>query len=212
VCLTFCSLSGVVNAQSVTFLAGDVFAIPVVNGSIQFSVNGSYASAILENDTWIFSNLTLSESRSSGSLTFSAKNCDVTIHSFTPNRSASNSSFNSCRINYSVDGVGEQAINLGIDKSKPTHHSEWAVYNQNSTFFGEGKVWKLLPDNTVIVTGLSGTLTVIRYGYSYPVDERAFYLRHSVSILIGIIVAFTFAFATIIKLTADRNKPKELLV
>ncbi|MCL1969985.1 MAG: hypothetical protein FWF66_00730 [Candidatus Bathyarchaeota archaeon] len=204
--LSLFSFLPAVEGQGTAFSTMDVFDIPAVNGSIRFSVNGSYTNAFLENDMWIFNNLTLSGSRFSGTLKFSAKNCDVTIHSFTPSRATSNSTYSSCSIRYTVESdAGEQVINLGGDPSRPSHYSEWTVFNQDSVFFGEGKTWKLLPDETVIVKGLSGRLTVMRYSYGSFVDDRAFYLRHSVSITTGIIVALTVTLATVIKLRSNKK-------
>jgi hypothetical protein len=102
-------------------------------------------------------------------------------------------------------------MNLGFDPSVPSHVSEWSVYDQNSVFFGEGKIWKLLPDDTIIVKNLSGTLNVRRYNFGFNVDDRAFYLRHSVSISTGIILAVTVAFAAVIKLRSERKIVKEVL-
>lgn len=179
-----------VEAQRVTrFSSQDVFEIPAVQGSIRFSVNGTYVSALLEDDMWIFNNLTLSNSRFSGVLKFSAKNCNVTIHTFRSNI-----------LLYTVEGVGEQVINLGLNSSRPSHASEWSVINQDSVFFAEGKHWQLLPDNTLIVRDLLGTLTVMHYNYGYHVSEGPFYLQHSVIILTGIILAVTVTVAALIKL------------
>ncbi|MCL2643369.1 MAG: hypothetical protein FWD52_07685 [Candidatus Bathyarchaeota archaeon] len=179
-----------VQAQNVTrFTSYDVFEIPAVNGSIRFSGNGTYASAVLEGDMWVFNNLTLSGSRFSGVLKFSAKNCNVTIHVFRSNA-----------VRYTVEGVGEQVVNLGLNSSRPTHISEWSVINQDSVFFAEGKNWQLSYDNTLVVQGLLGTLTVVYYNYDYHVDDRPFYLRHSVIILTGVMLAVTVAIALVIKL------------
>jgi hypothetical protein len=203
------SLFGTVQAQSVThFTSQDVFDIPVVNGTIRFSVNGSYTDAILVNDTWVFNNLTLSGSRVSGTLKFSAKNCDVIISSFIPSIGSGNTSRRSSYLLYSVEGVGEQVVNLGFDSSRPSHVSEWSVINQDSVFFAEGKTWKLLPDDTMVIRGISGTLRVVRYNYGYTVDNRYFYLRHSVFISTAVIVAVTVAIATIIKInTINKRLP-----
>jgi hypothetical protein len=208
--LSFFSFLPVAEAQATTFSVIDVFDIPAVNGSIRFSVNGSYTSAILDDDTWVFNDLTLSGSRASGALRFSAKNCNVVIHSFVPNRSVGNTTRSSCYIRYTVEGVGEQVMNLGFDLSRPSHSSEWSVFNQDSVFFGEGKAWQLLSNDTVVVKNLSGTLTVMRYSYGSFVDDRAFYLRHSVSISTGIILAVTVVFATVVKLRSDRKEVKEV--
>ena len=206
------SFLGVVEAQRATFSAMDVFTIPSVNGSVRFSVDGSYASAVLDNDTWVFTNLTLGGSRVSGNLKFSAKDCNVIINSFAPSRNTANGSFSSCYIRYTVEGVGEQVINLGLNSSKPSHHSEWMVLTQADMVYGEGKVWKLLPDNSVIVSGLLGNVTVMRYGSSvYSVDDRAFYLRHSVSITTGIILAITVAVTSVIRVRSEKRKGQRVV-
>ena len=208
--ITFFSSLTIVEAQGVTFSSMDIFDIPAVNGSIRFSVNGSYTNAVLVNDTWIFNDLLLSGSRFSGTLQFSAKNCDVIIHSFTPIRISGdgNASRSSCSIRYTVEdtATGEQIIHLGSIPNRPSHYSEWSVINQNNVFFGEGKTWKLSPDDTVTVKDLLGTLTVVRYSYGNALDDRAFYLRHSVSISTGILVAITITFTTVIKLRTDKQK------
>jgi hypothetical protein len=181
---------GSVEAQNVTRLSPkDVFENPAVNGSIRFSVNGTYANAMLKDDMWVFNNLTLSGSRFSGVLKFSAKNCNVTIHAFRSNV-----------IRYTVEGIGEQVINLGSNSSRPSHVSEWSVINQDSVFFAEGKHWQLLPDDSMVVCNLLGTLTVMRYNYGYPVNEGPFYLQHSIVILTSIILTITVTIAVVIKL------------
>jgi hypothetical protein len=208
--LSLFSMVDTVQAQSISFTSQDVFAIPNVDGTIRFSVNGSYASATLDNDTWVFNNLTFSGSRVSGTLKFSAKNCDVVIHSFTPSSVVGgNNTRRLGSVRYTVEGTGEQVINLGFDSSRPSHVSEWSVINQDSVFFSDGKDWKLLADDTVIVRGLSGTLTVVRYNFGLTVDDRPFYLRHSVIISTAIAVAITVTLATIIKIktTSKRSLP-----
>jgi len=167
----------------------DTFELPMVNGTISFSVSGTYTAATLENDMWIFNNLALNGSRFQGTLKFSAKNCNVTIHAFRSNV-----------LRYTVEGTGEQIMQLELNSSRPTHHSEWSVINQNSVFFAEGKNWQLLADNTIIVRDLLGTLTVRHYNYGYPVDDRPFYLQHSIIILTGIAVAVTITLTSVIKL------------
>jgi hypothetical protein len=185
-----------VQAQGVTrFSSEDVFEIPAVNGVVSFSVNGTYVDAVLVGDMWVFSNLSLSGSRFSGTLKFSAKDCSVVIHSFRSNN-----------LRYTVEGVGEQVIDLGLNSSRPFHVSEWSVINQDSEFFAEGKYWELLADNSVVVRGLLGTLSVVHYNYGYPaVDERPFYVQHSVIILTGVVLVVTVTFASVIKLKAKRR-------
>jgi hypothetical protein len=207
---SFFSLLGVVDAQRVAFSSLDVFDIPVCNGTIRFSVNGSYTTARLENDTWVFTDLFLNESRVSGTLKFSAKDCNVVIHSFTPSvRGVGDDGdviSSSGSIRYTVDVVGEQTVNIGFNPSRPSHSSEWSVIDQDSVFFGAGRTWKLLSDDTVVIRGVSGTLRVVRYNFGYSVDDRAFYLRHSISISTAIIVVLTVTFATIVKLRTEKKR------
>ena len=181
-----------VQAQNVTrFTPQVVFELPAVDGVISFSVNGTYTAAVLENDMWVFSNLSLGGSRFSGNLRFSAVNCSVVIHSFQLNS-----------LSYTVDGVGEQVVHLGFNSSRSLHVSEWSVINQDRVFFAAGRDWELLPDNSVVVHGLLGTLTVRYYNYGYPVgvDDRPFYLQHSILILTGVAVVVTVVVALVIKL------------
>jgi hypothetical protein len=186
-----------VKAQGITrFSSEDRFEIPATNGSIRFSVNGTYVSAMLDqDDMWVFKNLTLSGTRFSGNLKFSAKNCTVTIHAFRSNV-----------IRYTVEGEGgEQVMNLGLNSSRPSHVSEWSVINQDSVFFAEGKNWQLMSDNTVVVRELSGTLTVMYYNFGYTVDERPFYLRHSIIISTWIAVLIIVTASLVIKI---KTKPQ----
>jgi hypothetical protein len=189
-----------IEAQNVKrFSPQDVFEIPAVNGSISFSVNGTYTSAILENDTWVFNNLNLRGSRFSGNLKFSAKNCNVTIHTFHSGSILAGPVLSNI-LRYTVEGTGEQVMNLGLNSSIPTHVSEWSVINQDSTFFAEGKHWQLLPDDTIIVHDILGNLTVMRYNYGYHVNDDPFYLQHSVIILTGIVLTITVTITIVIKL------------
>jgi len=202
VLLVSVSLLGVgsVGAQNVTRLSSeDVFMIPAVNGSVRFSVNGTYSFAVLEGDVWVFNNLSLSGSRFSGVLRFSAKDCNVTIHAFRSNF-----------LVYTVEGVGEQVLNLGLNSSRPSHSSEWSVINQDSVFFAEGKNWQLLPDDTLVVCGLLGTLRVMYYNYGYPVNDESFYMQHYVIIFTGIALAVTVTFASIIKLKNKSSSQQQL--
>jgi hypothetical protein len=185
-----------VTAQNVTisFTPEDVFEIPNGDGSICFSVNGTYTNTVLKDNAWVFTDLSLNGSRFRGNLTFSAKNCEVTIHSF-----------RSGRITYSVEKVGEQLIQLD-SILRPTSPSEWSVINQDDVFFGDGKNWQLLKDNTILVKGLLGTLTVVHYNFGIEVDNRPFYMQHSIIILTGVSVAIVVTVATIIKL---KTKPEK---
>lgn len=199
------SLPSIQSAQAqnvTTFTTQDIFKITAYNGTISFGVNGTYKSATLDNDTWTFNSLTLNGSFPLGDLKFSAKNCDITVYNYF------SMSYNSRRLGYIrfyVEGNGEQTVNLGFNSSRPSDPSEWTVITESNVFLTEGQNWRLLPDDTVLVYGVSGNVTVARYNYGYPIDNRPFYLQHSVIILTAVAVAVTVTVATVIKLKTKRG-------
>ncbi|XHH09495.1 MAG: hypothetical protein ACFCUE_02390 [Candidatus Bathyarchaeia archaeon] len=205
IALTLLSLLYTVQAQNITkFTPQDTFENPEHNGTIRFAVNGTYTAATLESGTWTFNGLTLNGSRILGTLEFSAKNCDVTIYSYY------STSYNSRRLGYLryyVEGVGEQVVNLGFNTSKPSNPSEWTVIAPGNVFLAEGENWRLLPDDTLVLWGVTGNLTVARYNYGYPEDNRPFYQQHSIIILTAIAVAVTVTVATVIKLKTKARQP-----
>jgi hypothetical protein len=194
-----------VQAQnSTSFTTQDTFNIPSYNGTIRFAVNGTYKEASLENGTWTFNGLTLNNSLPLGTLKFSAENCEVTIYSFyTANYSSRRLGY----IRYYAEGLGEQTVNFGFNSSTQSNPSEWTVVTEGNVFLAEGQNWRLLPDNTLNIQGVTGNLTVARYNYGYPVDNQPFYMQHSVIILIAIAVAVTVTLATIIKLKTKARQP-----
>ena len=203
IALSLPSLLSTAQAQNVTsFSSKDTFEITAYNGTIRFAVNGTYTDAMLENDTWTFKSLTLNGSFPLGNLKFSAKNSDVTIYRYY------STSYNSRRLgylSYYAEGVGEQTVNLGFNSSRPSDPSEWTVIAPGSVFLAEGEKWQLLPDDTLIVKGVTGNLTIARYNYGYPVDNRPFYQQHSIIILTAVAVAITVTAATVIKVKTKRR-------
>jgi hypothetical protein len=194
---------GQVEAQNVTrFTPQDTFTIPDYNGMIRFAVNGTCTTAKLENLVWTFNDLTLNGSRPLGNLKFSAINSNVTIYSYY------STNYNSRRLGYIrfyVEGDGIQSINLGFNSSKSSNPSEWTVIAPGSVFLAEGEKWQLLPDDTLIVKGVTGNLTIARYNYGFPVDNRPFYQQHSIIILTAVAVAITVTAATVIKVKTKRR-------
>jgi hypothetical protein len=189
-------------AQSViTFTPEDHFNISEHNGAVRFAVNGSCSSVMFENGTWIFNELRLNQSQPLGNLKIGAKNSTVIVTSYR----AFNSSFRSSFLRYTVEGLGQQTVNLGLNLSRPSHASEWSVIVPNSVFLPEGQIWQRLPDDTVIITGLTGNVSIVRYNFNFPYDDHLpFYLRHSVAILTAAILASVVAFAILIKVRERR--------
>ena len=189
-----------VDAQNATnFHAQDKFSIPELHGSIRFALNGSYSSATLENDTWTFTDLSLNGSQILGNLKVSSENSDLLIWSFRP--------FNffgsrSAQLRYNVQGEGTQTVNLCLNTTKSTNPIEWTITipgGPGTTFLAEGDHWSLLSDNTVIVSGLTGNVSVSHYQFNIPNDSTLpVYQRHSLIIVTAVLMAVVVAVALVI--------------
>ncbi|MGE5532725.1 MAG: hypothetical protein ACM3UN_00085 [Bacillota bacterium] len=199
--LAFPSLCFYASAEAVTtFTPKDEFRIPELNGSINFYLNGSYSSAILENSTWAFNDLSLNNSQPLGNLKISVENSNITVWSFRTHLIFARSA----QIRYNVQGIGNQTINLGINSTQPTHPSEWTVTVPSATvprtvFLAEGDHWNLLPDNSVVVYGLTGNVTVTHYGFNIPTTSNLpFYQQHSIIITTAVLLLVILAVALVI--------------
>jgi uncharacterized integral membrane protein len=193
------------NAQAqtaTTFTPSDRFSIPALNGTISFVVNGSCSSATLVNDSWVFSNLRLNNSQPLGNLTVSATNSNMTILLYR--------SFNlfgrSAQLRYNAQGVGTQTVNFGLNLTQPTHSSEWSInVPGRSGFFAEGTSWKLLHDDSVVISGLTGNVSVTHSGSVVPNDSNLpFYQQHSIIIITVTLLAVIVAVAVIIRFKVRR--------
>jgi hypothetical protein len=188
-----------------SFTPSDKFNIPQLKGTISFAFNGSCSSTKLENNTWTFSDLRLNNSRPLGNLKVSAENSNMTIYSF----QANNFSSRSVSLRCNVKGLGTQTINLGLNASKQTSSSEWSVTIRSAgttVWLAENEGWKLLPENTVFVTGITGNFTVAHYNFGVNIDENLpFYQSHSIAMMTGIALASTFAVALVIKVKERKD-------
>jgi hypothetical protein len=203
--VTIFSLPPNSHAQTVvTFDAYAQFNIPVLNGTISFAYNGTYAKATLENDTWVFENLHFSRSSTLKKFQVSAQNSNVTIFSYTQGNI---SNFGNIRLSYSVKGIGKQTINLGLTQSSYVENAnrQWAVVVsnfasaknvQNYNYLTEGKDWRLMNDGTFRINGLPGNTTLVRYSYSTGNSNLPFYVQHSV--IITATVSFAVAILAIV--------------
>ncbi len=180
---------------NITITPNETFSIPENNVSIHFALNGSCTSATLQNNTWVFTDLELANYPSNGTLKFSTENSNITIYSFrTTNQFGRTTS-----IKYNADGQGKQSINLGLNTTKSTDPSEWLITVPNGGAVVHGIGWKLLPDNTVVLNGLKGNVTVSHFNYSSPTASGPFYVQHSIIIITAAVVAATIAVAVLVK-------------
>lgn len=185
-----------VQAQTRTpFAPSDRFSIPILNGTISFAQNGSYLSATLHNDTWAFNDLRFNISQSIGNLKVSAENSNLTIYSFR----IYNLLGQTAQLRYNAQGTGRQTVNLGLNTSQPTHPIEWTVGVTGNSFLAEGDGWRLLPDDSVVVNGLTGNISVTHY-FSIPNDNNSpFYQQHSIVIVTTIVLSIVIAMASVIR-------------
>lgn len=178
------------NAQAQTatvFTPSDKFPIPQDNGTISFAVNGSYSSATLTDGFWVFTDLRLNVSGPLGTLNVSSLNSNMVIEFY----GAINYSFGKLYgISYYANGAGQQTINMGLNSTfaDPT---EWSVIVNDSIFLAKDKGWTLSPDNSFVVTGQTGIVRIIRFGFLNPHGDsnQPFIVKHSVIIVTGISLA-----------------------
>ena len=184
-----------------TFTPQEKFSIPALNGTITFAVNGSYSSVALQNQTWSFTNLKLRNSQSPGNLEISVENSNMTIYSY-----RSPAFTLGATLSCIVQGIGKQTINFGLNTSRSTDASEWFVTTPgdsgNTIFLAEGEGWALLPDNTMVLTSLTGNLSITHYsGFEVPNNSnQTFFEQHSILIVTAALVVVTVAVAVAVKL------------
>jgi hypothetical protein len=196
IALTFLFPAINTQAQSTVMITpNDIFALPESHGSIQFAVNGSCASATLQNGTWVFTDLELNNYLSHGTLRFSTENSNVTVYYF----HSTNQFSRTISVKYTADNAGKQYVNLGLNTTRKTDPSEWFINVPNGGIVVQGVNWKLLPDNTVEINGLKGNVTVTHYYNYYPPATGPFYVQHSIAILTAAVAAVTVAVAVGIK-------------
>jgi hypothetical protein len=195
--LTFFPMFSNTLAQTnTTFTSIDKFGIPDLKGSIRFNVNGTYSSSSLQNNTWIFTDLKLSNSPIVKTLKISVENSNITVYYYRtfPQFGRSTS------IRFNVEGQGKQSINLGLNTTKATNPSEWLITIPNGGIVVEGIRWNLLPDDTVVVNGLSGNVTISHFNYTMPAGSGPFYVQHSIAIITGAVGFAVIAVAVVIKI------------
>jgi hypothetical protein len=198
----FSSLNQTVGAQeATTFTPTDQFDIPQLNGSIRFAYNGNYSAATLINGTWYFNDLTLNGSQPLGDLAVSTEDSDIIIFSvYAVSANAQTRHF----VRYNAAGEGRQIFNLGVNGT--TDVSEWWVTLPGGVFLAAGKDWTFLSDNTIIVNGQTGNVSVVHFYFGLNSDsDLPFVERHSVALLTGAVLAISVAAAVLVSVKRRRH-------
>jgi hypothetical protein len=204
--LTLISYFPVVQAQAEAnpvFKSTDTFNAPGSNSTIRFVVNGSCTSIMLKDGTWTFTGLRLGYSRNVANVSISAVDCNLTIYSV----SASNFSARTVSLRYNVIGVGSQSVHF-VDITQKSNSEEWSVIVPDESGTGrvwlsQGRNWDLHPDNTVVVKGITGNITISRYNFDafQPTSSnQSFPFSHSITLItLGVLIAVV-AVALVVKL------------
>jgi hypothetical protein len=192
------------------FTTADKFSIPQYNTTISFALNGSYSKATLENGFWTFKNLKLDSqdlsflglnaTQSLGELRISAQNSNVTIWA----RISVNYSFPVDLLTYYAEGEGNQTVNLGLNTSQSSS-DEWSVIVMDSVFLPLGDDWSLLTDNSVLVWGRTGNVTVAHFGFNAEYKSLSFFLQHYVSIFTALLLAAVIFVAILIRIKTRKS-------
>ncbi len=195
--MIFFPIYSTTQAKATTTLApNDKFSIPELHGSIHFFVNGTYSSATLQNNTWVFTDLKLANSPMIQTLKISVENSNITVYYYRTSPQFGRSS----SIKFNVEGQGEQSVNLGLNNTKRTDPSEWLITIPNGGIVVQGFKWNLLPDNTVVVNRLTGNVTISHFNYTMPTSSGPFYVQHSIAVITGAVAAAVIVIAIVIKI------------
>lgn len=177
------------------------FTIPNSHNYVRFAFNVTCSSATLNGMTWQFDDLSLNGSQRSGSLKVTAENSNITIFSYR----TGNAFLRSARLTYFAEGDGAQTFNLFLNNTQPTHPSEWSVIVPDSVFLAEGEGWRLLPDDSIQLEDLVGSITLVHYSFQAPTaSDQPFYIQHSVGLATAAALVATLAAALIIKFRGRR--------
>ena len=185
-----------------TFTPEDNYAIPGYNAVINFAVNGTYAKATLENDTWAFSDLQLNNSQALENLRISAQSSNLTISSFR----ITNTTYWSARLRYTVEGQGKETINLGL---VPKQY-EWTVVS-NGVYLEKGDRWAITPDATLTIKGATNNVTITCYDFVDSLRSGgngtniSFYQQHSVVVIATVAAAILIILGITVKWKNKEN-------
>jgi hypothetical protein len=197
--------------NTLEFTPDSAFVIHERNGTIYFGANGTYSEANLANNSWIFSNLQLTNSPLVAFLCVSTENCNVTISSF----SGIITTQNSGAIHYNVTGAGTQTFNFGLNPAfaeTPKSHLITVRFNQSQypDYHPEGHGWTLSTDGTITVTqAVNDTYIFYRdFSSQLPDETLPFYQNHLVLVVALMSIASILLVGSVVKLKTGHSGGK----
>jgi len=209
--------TGIQAQTNISFQPSDKFSIPSYDGVVSFGVNGTYSTATFENDNWTFVNLHLFGSQPIANFQVSAQDSNVTIFSY---RAANNTSFQSVRLRYAVEGKGQQIfnLNLGPEQGGLSSSLEWSVTVNSNVFLAQGEGWTVSHNGTLVINGVTGNVSIVHYRFSgsfgnnFQGSNLTFYQQHSVGIALAVVVVIVIVVAFVIKVRNRELTKKSALV
>ena len=188
------------------FSTADSFKLKSLDGTISFALNGTYSTATLANNTWVFENLRLNGSQPLNTLRVSAQDSSIIINSY----QTFNTTLGVAMLRYVAQGQGQQTFNIGIaaNEWRGGLHPEWSVIVER-----EGEEWKIKPDGTLTVTGVVGNVSITYFGFIGLIENETdltFYEQHSVSIATIALVAVIASIGAIISLKTKKTGGTDL--
>ncbi|MCW4018772.1 MAG: hypothetical protein NWF00_08885 [Candidatus Bathyarchaeota archaeon] len=184
----------------------DEFAIPELQGTIRFALNGTYKQATLEDGFWNFMDLSINGSTQTSNLKASAQNSDITITEYSnfDESALSNSTIRGLLFRYTVTGEGVQEFNFG----SALRSGEWSVLFDED-FIGINEGWTVSADHTLIVTGAKNNVSIFYFNLPESFGDaedsaKPFYEQHSVAITTAAAVTVVVVLAVVAK---KKNEP-----
>ncbi len=196
---------GVLAQNEIMFYPTDKFEIAEHNGSITFSSEGYYELASLDNSVWKFVNFQLNDGFKLETFSVSAIDSNVsnlTMQVFDDNLGLF--------LGYTVVGVGEQTFNFGVDAVG----GAWSVIFDD-VFVAENSGWRILPDNTLSITGTASNVTLLYfvftdfYGGNVDSSDKSFFGQHSVFILLTVIFIIVIVMAVALRCVNQKISNKK---
>ncbi|MFC1487317.1 nitrous oxide reductase family maturation protein NosD [Thermoproteota archaeon] len=196
--------------SEIRFTPETIFSIPESNGQVNFSVGGIYESAKLKNGTWNFVGLALDTYMrdlgntysggivrgseylrfcpNDGNISVSVKNCNITITNLDLiTRFAPFSGW----INYSVNGVGNQSLNLHyiLSDGSCIGPDLWTIYIDGvSRPQNEGWTISWSPEQIIKISGATKNVSI--YYDSTPLPKNGPSNPDPFSKLFSVIIGF----------------------
>jgi hypothetical protein len=107
-------------------------------------------------------------------------------------------------LSYYAEGADNQTVNLGLNASRSSS-DEWSVIVSDNVFLPLGQGWSLSPDDSVLVWGRTGNVTVAHFGFNPEYTNLSFFLQHYVVIFTALLLAAVIFVAVIIRIRTRKS-------